>query len=68
MPHADERNASGTHDGEVACRAGFWLVGPDLSPLSCDGGSILLCLERRASTGHEERPTIPGPAVSTFLF
>jgi hypothetical protein len=36
VPHADKCNASGTHNGEVACRAGLWLVGPDLSPLPCD--------------------------------
>jgi hypothetical protein len=66
--HANKRDPSGTHDGEVARGAGFWLVRPDLSPLPCDGRSILLCLERRASAGHEERPGIPAPVVITILF
>ena len=68
MFHANKYDTSKTHDGEVAWYTWLGLVRPHLSPLPCDGNSILLCLEWRASACHEERPEIPGPVVITMLF
>ena len=67
MLHADKSDAAGAYDGEITGRAGLWLVGPDLSPILCDGGCIFLRLTGRASAGHMNLPEIPDPAGSALV-